>query len=508
MQKSAAGFVAVSIPAILARCASTGLRSPGAGPAPGEAGGAFRDYGIADQDLGRVLGEATSRGADYAELFFQRAEANGLTLEDGQVNRASHNVDLGMGVRVVRGDRVGYAFTEDLTLTAMREAARTAAAISDGGDALAPPQGFGRGQVAAYYPVSEAWDTVPVARKLPILQKLDARIRALDPRVTKVTIHFSDNVSDILIARSDGQVFEDRQPMTTLRVSCLAEQDGRREEGLYRLGGRVGMELYDAETIEEVAQATIRNTMILFDAEAAPAGEMPVVLAAGSSGILLHEAIGHGMEADFNRKDISIYADRVNTKIAAPDVTIVDDGTNANMRGAINIDDEGEASEQTVLVEGGVLRTYMHDRISAAHYGLEPTGNGRRESFRFPPLPRMRNTYMRNGPHSRDELIASVKYGLLADTFTNGQVLIGAGDFTFYIKTGYLIEDGRLSHPVKDVNLIGNGPEVLEKVDMVGDDFALDDGTWTCGKGGQRVPVGLGMPSVRVASITVGGVNA
>jgi TldD protein len=295
--------------------------------------------------------------------------------------------------------------------------------------------------------------------------------------------------------------------MTVIYASCVATQGDRREENTYTVGGRHGLELYTDELLDEVADEAVARTMLLFDAVRPAAGEMPVVLAAGSSGILLHEAIGHGMEADFNRKGTSIYADRLGKPIAPEFVSIVDDGTLQNARGSINVDDEGNESQRTVLVERGVLRSYMHDRISARHYGVEPTGNGRRESFRNMPLPRMRSTYMLPGPHSKEEIIRSVERGIYAVSFTNGQVHIGAGDFTFYIKTGYLIEGGRLTAPIKDVNIIGNGPRVLEQVQMVGDDLEVDRGGWTCGKDGQGVPVSIGLPTVKVASVTVGGVG-
>jgi TldD protein len=306
---------------------------------------------------------------------------------------------------------------------------------------------------------------------------------------------------------STGKMSFDRQPMARLNVSCTAEHEGRRESNGHNLAGREGFEFFTDERIDKVTRESVERTLFLLDATVAPAGAMPVVLSAGSAGILLHEAIGHGMEADFNRKGTSVYSDKLNQVIAPKDVTIVDDGTLDQQRGCINVDDEGVVGQRTVLVEQGVLRTYMHDRISARHYGVEPTGNGRRESFRDSPLPRMRSTYMEAGPCDPEEIIRSVKRGVYAQTFTNGQVMIGAGDFTFYIKTGFMIEDGKLTRPIKDTNIIGNGPDCLTKTDMVGNDFAFDDGGWTCGKDGQSVPVSLGMPTVRVSEITVGGVN-
>jgi TldD protein len=278
-----------------------------------------------------------------------------------------------------------------------------------------------------------------------------------------------------------------------------------REQNGYNVAARADIGFYTPERLARVVREAVARTVVLFEAVPAPAGEMPVVLAAGSSGILLHEAIGHGMEADFNRKGLSIYSDRIGKPVAKPFVSIVDDGTQEAARGALNVDDEGTVAGRTVLVENGILATYLHDRISAGHYAVTPTGNGRRESYQFAPIPRMRSTYMMPGPHARDEVVASVKRGIFCSSFSNGQVQIGAGDFTFYVKNGYLIEDGRLTRPIKDVNVIGNGPKVLEMVDMVADDLAIDEGGWTCGKDGQGVPVSQGLPTVRVASMTVGG---
>jgi TldD protein len=293
--------------------------------------------------------------------------------------------------------------------------------------------------------------------------------------------------------------------MTSLGLSCVAEQDGKRESNGYNVSARADLSYYSPERLDRVVREAVNRTTVLFEAVQPAAGEMPVVLAAGSSGILLHEAIGHGMEADFNRKGVSIYSDKIGKPIAKPFVNIVDEGTQTAARGAINVDDEGNPVGKTSLVENGVLTTYLHDSISAKHYKVAPTGNGRRESYQYAPMPRMRSTYMLPGPHKKEEILASVKNGIYCTNFTNGQVNIGAGDFTFYVKNGFLIEDGKLTKPIKDVNIIGNGPKVLEKIDMVSDDLAIDEGGWTCGKDGQSVPVSQGLPTVRVASITVGG---
>jgi len=475
----------------------------GARPTPGIRH--FARFGVTEAMLRETLAAALSRGGEYADVYFQHRLSSSLSLEDGAVNRASTSVELGVGVRVVRGDQTGYGFTEDLTLGSLKLAAKTAAAIADGPSRPAP-EGFRvTEKLPERYPVKLRWEDVRPDQKLPILNGLNERAFAADRRLKKVNLYFADQTSAILIADSTGRIVEDLQPMTSLGLSCVAEQDGKRESNGYNVAARADMSYYSPERLDRVVREAVGRTTILFDAVVPPAGEMPVVLAAGSSGILLHEAIGHGMEADFNRKGISIYSDKIGKPIAKPFVNIVDEGTQTAARGAINVDDEGNAVGKTALVENGVLTTYLHDSISAKHYKVAPTGNGRRESYQYAPMPRMRSTYMLPGPHRKDEIIASVKNGIYCTNFTNGQVNIGAGDFTFYVKNGFLIEDGKLTKPIKDVNIIGNGPKVLEKVDMVSDDLAIDEGGWTCGKDGQSVPVSQGLPTVRVASITVGG---
>lgn len=466
----------------------------------------FARFGVDEGMLRAAFDNAMARGADWAELYFEHRVSHHLGLEDGAVNRAYGSVTLGVGVRVVKGDQQGYAYTEELSRKAVAEAAATAAVVADG-EAGRTPQAFAVQSLPNRYPMQQPFAGVDVSKKIPILQRINERAFARADDVVKVQVGFADSYGAVLVVDSDGKVSFDEQPMTRISVSCTAEREGRRESAGANLAGREGFEFYSDARIEKVTDEAVDRTRFLFGATVAPAGTMPVVLAAGSAGILLHEAIGHGMEADFNRKGVSVYSDKLNQTIAPADVTIVDDGTVDAQRGAINVDDEGYVGQRTVLVENGVLRTYMHDRISAKHYGVEPTGNGRRQSFRHAPLPRMRSTYMEAGPHDPEAIIKSVKRGVYAETFTNGQVMIGAGDFTFYIKTGYLIEDGKLTRPIKDTNIIGNGPEVLTKTDMVGSDFKFDDGGWTCGKDGQSVPVSLGMPTVRVSEITVGGVN-
>ena len=474
-----------------------------AGPAPGPS--YFNAFGVDEKLIGAAISEALSQGGEYADLFFQHRVAHNFVLEDGSVNRAFKGTELGVGVRVVKGDQTGYAFTEDLSLESIREAARTAATIAEGARTAAPARFHVTSGLPSRYPTERRWDDVRAEEKLPLLTGLNDRTFAMNDAIRKVNITFGDEMSAILIADSSGRIVEDVQPMTLLYLSCVAERNGEREQNTYGVAARKDMSFYSKDRLDTMVKEAVERTMILFDAVQAPAGEMPVVLGAGASGILLHEAIGHGMEADFNRKGTSIYADKIGKRVAHPFVNVVDEGTAEGARGSINVDDEGNAVERTNLVEDGVLTTYLHDTISAKHYGVKPTGNGRRESYQYAPLPRMRSTYMKPGPHKKDEIIASVKKGLYCSNFTNGQVQIGAGDFTFYVKNGYLIEDGKLTRPIKDVNIIGNGPRVLEQIDMVADDLTIDQGGWTCGKDGQSVPVSQGIPTVRVASITVGG---
>ena len=467
--------------------------------------GYFSRFGVTEKLIRETLSSALSKGGDYADVFFQHRVSNTLALEDGNVNRASANVGLGVGVRVVKGDQTGYGFTEDITADGLKQAALTAAAIAEGPAKNAPARFKVMTQKPNRYPVKVRWEDVRPQQKLPILTSLNEKTFKADGRVKKVNVNFTDYGSVILVADSTGRIVEDVQPMTTIGLSCVAEQDGRRENNSINRAARADIGYYSPERLGGMVDQLISKTVVLFDAVQPPAGEMPVVLGAGSAGILLHEAIGHGMEADFNRKNASIYSDKIGKPIAKPFVSIVDEGTIEAARGTINVDDEGNPVGKTMLVDKGTLTTYLHDSISAKHYGVKPTGNGRREGYEFAPMPRMRSTYMLPGPHKKDEIIASVKKGIYCDHFSNGQVNIGAGDFTFFVKNGYLIEDGKLTKPIKDVNIIGNGPKVLELIDMVGDDLKIDEGGWTCGKDGQSVPVSQGMPTVRVASITVGG---
>jgi len=506
---SAAGAGLVIAPSFLGGCGGAPTAMVPTTPTPKEVVanmGHFQKFGIEETIVKKVLSAALSKGGNFADLFFQHSISNYVGLEDGEVNRAYSTVKLGCGIRVLNGDQTGFAFTEDLTANALIDAAKTASAVANG---PARPEivSIQRGEIPNYYPIEVPFAQIGIDKKIPLLASVNEKARAFDKRIIKVTMYLGDSSSNILLANSDGIFVEDFQPMTTAYCFCVAEDGKRKEENSHSFGSRHGFELYSQEKLDELATVAAKRTITLFDAAQPPAGEYPVVLAPGSSGMLLHEAIGHGMEADFNRKGISVYADRIGKKIAPEFVTILDDGTNLNLRGSINVDDEGLDSKKTVLVENGILKSYMHDKISAKHYGLESTSNGRRESYKYPPVPRMRNTYMLNGSHTPEEIVKSVKKGVYAETFSNGQVRIGSGDFSFYLKNGFLIEDGKLTRPVKDANLIGFGPKVLEEVKMVGNDLKMYNGAGTCGKDGQRVPVGMGLPTVLCHGTSIGGTN-
>ena len=464
-------------------------------------------FGVDEETLRKVMASALSRGGDYCDLYFEHTVSNWVALQDDAVNRAYANIDFGVGIRVLKGEQTGYSYTEEINEKTMLKAAETAAAIATGGAASKPAK-FAYEETADYYPTDELWENVGIQRKIPFVQQLNQRLHDRDARIIKTRVSHSDQCSHILIATSTGKLVCDYRPMALMSASCTAEEGSKREECWYSLSARRGPDQFNTQNLEKVADEAVRRTVTLLEAVKPDAGEMEVVLSAGNSGILLHEAIGHGMEADFNRKNESIYSDSIGKPIAESMVSIVDDGTWPNARGSINFDDEGTPTQKTYLVRNGILETFMHDLISAKHYGVPPTGNGRRESFRYAPVPRMRCTYMQPGPNTREEVIGSVKKGLYCESFTNGEVNIGPGDFTFYVKTGNLIEGGKLTRPIKDVNIIGNGPEVLKRVVMVGNDMELAESGGTCGKAGQGVPVSMGLPTVKVSAITVGGVSS
>ena len=468
---------------------------------------AMNHFGVSEADLKKVLAAALEKGGDYADLFFEHTITNSIRLMDGAVNNSYSNIDYGVGVRVLIGDQSGYAYVENITLEDMLKAARTAARIASANKGNKPLNLTEKVLKKNYYTVASPWEEVSLKDKMPYLQKLNDQIFALDKRVHKVQASQSDTTSHIFFCNSEGVMFYDYRPMVTLGAVCIMEDNGKIENSYASRAFRMGAEFLTDDIIAEVAKEAVEKTSILFQAIKPKGGEMPVVMGAGGSGILLHEAIGHAFEADFNRKNTSIFSDQLNKKVCNEHINVVDDGTIPFNRGSVNIDDEGIAGQKTYIVKEGILTSYLHDRISAKHYGIPSTGNGRRESFRQMPIPRMRATYMEAGNMTEEEMISTVKKGIYASSFTNGQVQIGAGDFTFFVKDGYLIENGKLTQPIKDINIIGNGPRALADITMVGNNYKMDNGTWTCGKDGQSCPVTCGMPSALVSKLTVGGEN-
>lgn len=461
-------------------------------------------FEVTAEILHQVMAAAMSKGGDYADLFFEHKKSNSLALEDNKVNRALSNVGFGVGIRVLKGDQTGFAYSESVSLDALLNAARMAANIATRGN------GFQSERIiekipANYYAISEKWDDVSVEQKVPYVQKINDKIFSLDEKVIKVNAFLTDETSYVLFYNSEGRLTYDYRPLVNFGAFCIMQKGDQIENAYSSRSFRVGFEWLTDELVDELAQEAVDRANILFEATRPKAGEMPVVMGAGGSGILLHEAIGHTFEADFNRKGTSIFSDKMGKKVAESFVNIIDDGTLVNNRGSINVDDEGNDVQKTYLVKDGVLNSYLHDRISALYYGVEPTGNGRRESFRSIPIPRMRATYMEPGPHSREEIISGVGYGVYVDNFSNGEVKIGAGDFTFFVKSGYLIEKGKFTRPIKDINIIGNGPQALADISMVANDYLIDNGSWSCGKDGQTVPVTCGLPTVLVKKLTVGG---
>ncbi len=474
----------------------------GAGPLPAEWGELF---GVSQETAARVLARAMERGGDFADLFFEHRLSDSLKLEEGMVNEAYASVARGAGVRVVVGDQTGYAYTEFLSEEALLEAAGTAALIAASKAQGAVPS-FEALEVPSRYPVQGSPTDYPVADKLALLRRIDAAARTESSDLHVVVAFQRSEQKRLLLFRSDGRVCWDSRPKINLGAFVSAIRGERTERNSYSEGGALEQSFYGGDKPEQIAREAVRRTLLSFDAVTPPAGEMPVVLGSGHSGILLHEAVGHGLEGDINRKKVSIYADRIGEEVASQLCTIIDDGTLANSQGSICFDDEGVESQRNVLIENGVLRGYMHDRISAAHFGVAPTGNGRRQSYKHQPLPRMTNTFMPAGSHSKDEVFEGIERGIYAIDFTNGQVNIGAGDYTFFVNYGYLIEKGQVTAPIKDVNIIGNGPESLMRVDRVAGDLVIpDSGSGACGKGGQRVSVNFGLPHVRISKVTVGG---
>ncbi|MDD5037606.1 MAG: metalloprotease TldD [Methylococcaceae bacterium] len=463
--------------------------------------------GLSGGDIDRVMGALLGASVDAADIYLQSSRYESWGLEDGIVKEGSHNIEQGVGVRAVSGEKTGFAYSDEIALPALLDAAKNARAIaSSGGEGrqvLAPS-----GPARLLYPPIDPLQSLPEEEKILLLRRLDEEARQLDPRVEQVIVNLVGAHDVILVMGQDGLMQGDVRPLVRLSVSVIVQQDGRREQGSSGGGARADYRYFlEQGRASEYAREAVRQALVNLEAVEAPAGNMTVVLGPGWPGVLLHEAIGHGLEGDFNRKGTSAFTGRVGEKVASPLCTVVDDGTLPDRRGSLNIDDEGTLSQRTVLIENGILKGYMQDKLNARLMGVQPTGNGRRESYAHLPIPRMTNTYMLAGPHDPGEIIASVKNGLYAKNFGGGQVDITSGKFVFSASEAYLIENGKITRPVKGATLIGNGPDVLTRVSMVGNDLELDSGVGTCGKDGQSVPVGVGQPTLRVDGLTVGGTS-
>ena len=466
----------------------------------------FDTLGLSERLLERCLGEALSAGGEFADLYFEAVTSSSLGMDEGIVKTASEGISVGCGVRVLSGERTGFAYTDDLSPERLLKAARTAALIANGPQ-TERVQGFREKPNSQLYPVAGATVDAEIAAKLELIARADRRARAFDPRIVQVRAGLNDELRRILIAASDGTFASDTQPLARFNVSVIAKDaNGEVARGSSGGGGRVTMDFFTGDkSPEHFAEEAARTAILQLGAVAAPAGEMEVVLGPGWPGVLLHEAVGHGLEADFNRKKTSAFAGLIGQQVASSKVTVVDNGTMPGRRGSLNVDDEGNPTQETVLIENGILRTYLSDKLSSRLMGMPNTGSGRRESYQAIPMPRMTNTYMLNGEDEPADILRSVKRGLYAVNFGGGQVDITTGKFVFSASEAYLIEDGVVTAPVKGATLIGNGPEALKYVSMVGNDLALDEGIGTCGKAGQSVPVGVGMPTIKLDRMTVGG---
>ena len=460
-------------------------------------------FGVSQQQLDTLIATSLSKGGDYADLYFEYTTFFNLLLKDGVVSSGGFHTDCGVGIRVLKGERTGYAYSENLAMGEMLKAAQAASMIAQTDGA---PRTYNSSPDTAgdFYRMERNWRDVSADAFLPFLQDLEKSIMAKDSRVVKVIARLSNSVADIMMYNSLGELTYDTRPMGSVSVTAVFQQNGKTENKNAARSFRTGAELIGPALAREIADEITSGIDQRFEAVRPKGGQMSVVMGAGASGILLHEAMGHAFEADFNRKGQSIFADKMGTQVCPKGVNVVDDATIIGNRGACNYDDEGVSGQKTYMVQDGVLTSFLHDRISAAWYGVKSTGNGRRENFRYNPIPRMRATYMESGDTDPKDIIASVKEGVYVDEFSNGQVKIGEGDFTFFVKSGHLIENGRLTTPVKDINIIGNGPAALADIQAVGNDLKIDNGTWTCGKE-QSVAVSCGMPTVLISNLTVGG---
>jgi TldD protein len=461
--------------------------------------------GLGEHELGNVLSTLLGSSIDSGDLYFQLSRHEGWSLEDGIVKAGSYDIERGVGVRAMSGDKTGFAYSDDIVLPALMDASVAARAIARGSASGQISSWGGHAGHALYLPVNPL-DSLSEQAKVDLLKQVDAEARRLDPRVNQVMVNLAGVHDVVLVAGSDGTLAADVRPLVRFNVGVIVEQGNRREQGSAGGGGRFGYQYFlEEDRALGFAREAVRQALLNLEAIEAPAGCMTVVLGPGWPGILLHEAVGHGLEGDFNRKGTSVFSGRVGQCVASPGVTVVDDGTLGGRRGSLNIDDEGTPTQCTTLIEGGVLTGFMQDKLNARLMGARSTGNGRRESYAHLPMPRMTNTYMLGGRHDPQEIIASVDKGFYAVNFAGGQVDITSGKFVFSASEAYLIEKGKITHPVKGATLIGNGPEALTRVSMVGNDLKLDDGVGTCGKDGQSVPVGVGQPTLRVDGLTVGG---
>ena len=460
-------------------------------------------FKVTENQLKTLTDTALAHGGDFSDLYFEYTTYFNLLLKDGVVSSGGFHTDYGVGIRVLKGEKTGYAYSENTEMADMMQAARAASAIAlgtSGNRTYAPVQD----KIYDLYPMAANWRAHNAECFLPFLKELEKEVFSRDTRIIKVIARMSDSVSDVMMFNSLGELTCDTRPMGSVTVTAVFQQGGKTENKTASRSFRMGAELIGPDLVRELSDEVVKGIDERFEATRPKGGQMPVVMGAGASGILLHEAMGHAFEADFNRKGQSIFSDRMGRQVCPKGVNVVDDGTVAFNRGSGNYDDEGVPAQKTYMVEDGILRSYLHDRISASWYGVPSTGNGRRENFRYNPIPRMRATYMESGEADPQGIIADVKQGIYVDEFSNGQVKIGEGDFTFFVKSGFLIENGRLTAPVKDINIIGNGPQALADIVAVGNDLKIDNGTWTCGKE-QSVPVSCGMPTVLVSSLTVGG---
>jgi TldD protein len=466
-------------------------------------------FGITERSLEEYLSEALSAGGDYADLYFEYLATSSIGIDEGIVKSATEGVTLGVGVRVLSGERTGYAYSDDLSPEKIRKAARVAACIARG-PASVVKTGFEEAKRHNLYPMLTAPHEMGLQERVNLVKRADAAARAYDPRVFQVQAVYADSLRHVLVATSEGRLSFDRQPMARMGVMALArEGEGAPQHGSSGGGGRVTLDFFlNEKTPEHFAREAARQAIVQLGAVEAPAGEMTVVLGPGWPGILLHEAVGHGLEADFNRKGVSAFSGRIGQQVASPLCTVIDDGTIGNRRGSLNVDDEGMPTQQNVLIENGVLRGYLQDQLSSRLMHSTSTGSGRRESYQHIPMPRMTNTYMLAGQSDPEEIIRSVPKGLYCTTFGGGQVDITNGNFVFSATESYLIENGRLTRPVRGASLIGNGPEALKYVSMVGHDLQLDEGVGICAKDGQHIPVGVGVPTLKIDRMTVGGTAA